>query len=148
MAAGLAAAVQLYKLDTSACMFITDVNITYTCAKVGCLAIQLVGVLGLQSKGSASVAFWPFGLKSALPSKCTERLEHLLILAHVHILESYKHTLHVSSMCVCTCMGFDTLTMTINAKHLGVDLNSITCNVNIEDRSGQIFVAFVALFCP
>ena len=35
MAAGLAAAVQLYKLDTSACMFITDVNITYTCAKAG-----------------------------------------------------------------------------------------------------------------
>ena len=35
MAAGLAAAAQLYKLDTSACMFITDVNITYTCAKAG-----------------------------------------------------------------------------------------------------------------
>ena len=47
-----------------------------------------------------SVAFWPFRLKCALPSKCTERLEHLLILAHVHVLESYKHTLHVSSMCV------------------------------------------------
>ena len=53
----------------------------------GCLAIQLVG---------------------DAPSKCTERLAHLLILAHVHILESYKHTLHLSSLCVCTCMGFDT----------------------------------------
>ena len=29
-------------------------------------------------------------------------------LVHVHVLESYKHTLHVSSMCACTCMRFDT----------------------------------------